>query len=184
MKKKKEFTLKTVTEIKVFILYLLDHIAYPIDHSTLINIIADTTSDISLSYDAALRELSVSAHLVYDEIDGEKYYMVSDMGKMVAKELYDTIDRELLEKSIAVAGKHLSFANSGVKTSASILEREDKRFTVTLAAEDNEGELLNMRLTVKSRLEAEKIRSNFESHPERIYRGMLYSVTGLSEYFS
>jgi hypothetical protein len=183
-KKKKDFTLKTITDVKVYILFLLDHLAYPIDHSSLIGIISESTHEISLGYDEALRELADSEHIVFDEIDGEKYYMVSEMGKMVAKELYDTLDKELLEKTQRTAGKYISFTNSGVKVRSTLSEREDKRYTVNLIAEDGEGELMNLTLTLKSRNEAERIMTNFENRPESIYRGVLISSTGFMEYFS
>ncbi len=184
MKKKKTFTLKTVTEIKVFILFLLDEIAYPIDHSSFIDILADTTKDISLGYDEALRELSESGHINFDEIGSERYYMISDMGKMVAKELYNTLDQDFLNESLKIARKYISFANGSVKTSATISECENKRFIVNLVAENSEGELLNLDLTVKTSLEADRIKANFEAHPERIYRGVLYAATGYTEYFN
>ena len=184
MKKKKEFALKTLTDIKVYMLYLLDHIAYPVAHSTLIEIVSDATSEISLDYDDALRQLVDSKHIMFDEVDGEKYYMISELGKMVSAELYDTLDGELLEKSLRTAGKYISFVNGGVKTSAVIKERDDRRFVVTLTASDGEGELMKMSLTVKSRSEAERIAANYEARPESIYRGFLVSATGLMEYFS
>ena len=48
MKKRKEFGLNTITDLKVFILFLIDHIRYPVDHSTIMKIIdvsADTDAD-------------------------------------------------------------------------------------------------------------------------------------------
>jgi len=184
MKKKNEFALKTLTDIKVYMLYLLDRIAYPVDHRTLIEIASDATSEISLDYDDALRQLVDSKHIISDEVDGEKYYMISELGKMVSAELYDTLDSALLEKSLRAAGKYISFANSGVKVSSSIKERDDRRFVVTLEACDRDGELMKMSLTVKSRTEAEKIALNYEARPEKIYRGFLVSATGFMEYFS
>ena len=79
MKKKNEFTLKTLTDIKVYMLYLLDHIAYPVDHSTFIEIVSDATSEILLDYDDALRQLVDSKHIIFDEIDGERYYMITEL---------------------------------------------------------------------------------------------------------
>lgn len=184
MKKKNDFKLKTLTDIKVYMLYLLDHIAYPIDHSALIEIVSESTGEISLEYDDALRMLADSKHINFDEIDGEKYYMISELGKLVSAELYDTLDKALLEKSLRVAGKYISFKGSGVKISSSVKEREDHRFVVNLVANDAEGELMNMSLTVKSRTEAERIAANYEARPEKIYRGFLVSATGLMEYFS
>ena len=184
MKKSNEFKLKSLTDIKVYVLFILDHIAYPIDHSTLIEIISESTGEISLEYDNALQGLADSKHINFDEVDGERYYMISELGKMVSAELYDTIDKTLLEKSMRVAGKYISFAESGIKVSSSVKEREDKRFVVNLVASDAEGEIMNMSLSVKSRMEAERIAANYEARPEKIYRGFLVSATGLMEYFS
>lgn len=184
MKKKKEFALRTLTDIKVFMLFLLDHIGYPIDHTSFIDIVSESTSEISLDYDEALRELADSGHIISDTVGGESYYMVSEMGKMVAAELYNTLDRNFLEKSLKAAGKYISFAKGGIRSRASISERADKRFVVTLSVENSEGPLMSASLTVKSLPEAELIKNNFEARPESIYRGLLFSATGRMEYFS
>jgi hypothetical protein len=184
MKKKNDFKLKSLTDIKVYMLYLLDHIAYPVDHSTLIEIVSEATGEISLRYDDALQGLADSNHINFDEIDGEKYYMINELGKKVSAELYDSLDAALLENSLRTAAKYISFKGSGVKISTSIKEREDHRFVVNLVVCDGEGEVMNMSLTVKSRMEAERIAANFEARPEKIYRGFLVSATGLMEYFS
>ena len=41
MKKSTKFTLKSLTEIKIFLLFLLDNIRYPIDYTTLSKIISE-----------------------------------------------------------------------------------------------------------------------------------------------
>ena len=89
MKKNKEPILNTMMDIKVFLLFLLDNIAHPIDHTTLMTIIMKNVDVLSFDYDECLRELVDSEHLYYDEVDGERYYMISDMGRFVASELYD-----------------------------------------------------------------------------------------------
>ena len=55
MKKGKNFRLRTLTDIKVFLLFLLEKIAYPIDKTTLIRIIAENTYMLSFEYDVAFR---------------------------------------------------------------------------------------------------------------------------------
>jgi hypothetical protein len=56
--KKKKFTLKTKTDIKVFLLFLLEYINYPIDKTTLLNIVVDNTEELTIDYDECLGELS------------------------------------------------------------------------------------------------------------------------------
>jgi hypothetical protein len=55
---------------------------------------------------------------------------------------------------------------------------------VTLRATDTVGEVLSASLTVNSREEAEKIKRRFESQPDAVYRGILFSATGILEFLS
>jgi hypothetical protein len=184
MKKKKEFKLKTLTDIKVFLLFLLDNIGYPIDHTSLIEMVSENTDEITMDYDECLRELADREHVLYDEVDSEKYYMISESGRSVAAELYDTIDKEFRERSIQIAIKRMSLAERGAVIKSSITETEGKRFSVNMQISDSQGELMNTTVVVTTRSEAERIRNNFESRPYSIYRAFLLSLTARPEYLS
>ena len=182
--KKKEFKLRSMTDIKVFLLFLLDNIGHPIDHSSLITIVAENTDEIIYDYDECLRDLADSGHVLFDEIDGEKYYMISETGRIVSSELYDSLDKEFRERSLRSAIKYISLSRSGARISTSITETEEHRFEVKLEAVDSLGKVMSLSLAVKSRSEAEKIRRNFETKPDMVYRGILFSATGRIEYLS
>ena len=184
MKKHKEFGLNTTTDLKVFLLFLLDNIRYPIDNTTIMSIVAENTDDISLDYEQCLGELSDSGHLIFDSDGGEKYYMISDKGRKVASELYDSLDQGFRERSLRSAIKHISLSKSGASIKAYIEETETHRFRVTMEAYDRYGDVMKASLTVNSRAEAETIKNNFESKPDGVYRGVLFSATGRIEYLS
>lgn len=182
--KKKEFELATTTDMKVFILFLLDNIGYPLEYSTLMDIVQENTDEISLDYDECLRQLVASSHLLYDEVGDERYYMISDKGRLVAAELYDSLDKGFRERSLRVAIKHISLSKSGAGIRASVTETETKRYKVTLEAFDKYGEIMSTSITVNSKNEAELIKKNYEAKPDGVYRGVLFSVTGKLEYIS
>ena len=184
MRKQKEFGLNTITDLKIFLLFLLDNIRYPIDRTTVMSIIEENTDDISLDYDQCLGELTDSEHLLFDEIDGEKYYMISDKGRSVAAELYDDLDKGFRERSLRSAIKHISLSKSGASIKAYIEETESKRFRVTLEAYDKYGDVMKTSLTVNSKAEAEQIKNNYEQKPDGVYRGVLFSATGRIEYLT
>ena len=77
MKKQKDFELKTTTDIKVFILFIMDNIGYPLEHDTIIKIVQENTDDITFEYDECLTQLAKSEHLLFDEVDGVRYYTPS-----------------------------------------------------------------------------------------------------------
>ncbi len=184
MKKNKKFGLNTVTDLKVFLLFLLDNIRYPVDRSTVMSIVEENTDEISLDYDQCLGELTDSGHILYDEVGAEKYYMISDKGRAVASELYDSLDREFRERSLRSAIKHVSLSKSGASIKAYIETTDTGRYRVTLEAHDRFGELMQTSLSVNSFAEAEQIKKNFESKPDGVYRGVLFSATGKIEYLS
>ena len=181
--KKKKFTLRTVTDIKVFLLFLLEHIRYPIDRTTLINIVSENTDEIIIDYDGCLTELADSGHIWEDEdTDGEKYFGITDSGTMVATELFDSLDSDFREKSLKSAIKHMSLSKRGAKATTSITEAEGGRYRVTLELSDQTGIIMSTTFVVFARSEAEKIRDNFTQRPEDVYRGILLSSTGRLEY--
>ena len=182
--KKKKFTLRTMTDIKVFLLFLLNNIGYPMDHTSVIGMVSENTEEILFDYDECLRELSDDGHLLFDEYNGEKYYMISDSGRMIASELYDSLDREFRERSLKYAAKYASLSKSGSSLETSVTELEGKRYKVTLTANDSRGEIMSTSIVVNSYEEAEKIRRNFEAKPDGVYRGVLFSVTGRMEFLS
>lgn len=181
--KKKKFSLRTVTDIKVFLLFLLEHIRYPVDRTTLINIVSENTDEIIIDYDGCLAELVDSAHIWEDEdTDGERYFGITDSGTMVAAELFDSLDPAFREKSLKSAIKHMSLTKRGVKATSTIDEAEGGRFKVTLKLSDQTGDIMNTTVVVFARSEADKIRNNFLQRPEDVYRGILLSSTGRLEY--
>lgn len=182
MKRDKDLILKTTTDIKVFLLFILDNIVDPIDRTTLFEIVEENTREISFDYDECLRQLVESGHLFYDEIQDERYYMISDKGRMVASELYDSLDSSFREQSLRSVLRHVSFAESDRRITSSITETPERRYTVTLGAYDRFGEVMSVSVTVNSRAEAERIKQSYEAKPDAVYRGVLFSLTGRFEY--
>ncbi len=173
-----------MTDIKVFLLFLLNNIGYPIDHTSVIGMVSENTEEILIDYDECLRELADDGHLLFDEYNGEKYYMISDTGRMIASELYDNLDKEFRERSLKYAAKYASLSKSGSSVDTAVTELEGKRYRVTLSAFDDRGEIMSTSIVVNSREEAERIRKNFEARPDGVYRGVLFSVTGRMEFLS
>ncbi len=184
MRKYKEFGLNTITDLKVFILFLLDNIKYPIEESTIMSIVQDNIDDISFDYEQCLNELADSGHLLFDEYEGIKYYMISDKGRMVSTELYDSLDEGFRERSLRTAIRYISFKNSGASIKSRIEDGDGGRHKVTLEVRDRFGEVMKTSLTVNSLAEAEAIKKNFEAKPDGVYRGILFSATGKIEFLS
>ena len=182
MKRKDGPVLKTLTDIKIFILFLLDNTGGALDFDTILSILEQSTGEITLDYDECIRQLTESEHIIPDTADGKTYYIISKKGRAVASELYDSIDETFRERSLRAAIRHISFSDGGREISASVTEGEDKRFHVNLSARDKFGEVLSLSVAVNSRVEAEAIKRGYEAKPDAVYRGVLFSLTGRVDY--
>ena len=184
MKKTSGFKLQNLTQIKIFLLSLLDSIRYPIDYTTLTKILIENIEELRIDYEESLRELADAGHLLFDDLDGEKYYMISETGRTVASELYETIDPELRESSLKCAAKYISLSGIGASIYSRIEPTDDKRFIVTLGAKDDRCEFFSLSLVTASRSEAERIRAQFEDKPDAFYRSILFCATGKFEFLN
>lgn len=184
MRKKKTQILRTMTDIKVFLLYVLDRVSFPMDDLTMSYIMVEHAPTFSMEYDEALVSLVESGHIHAERADGKTYYIINDLGRMVARELYDTLDPALRERSEACAAKYISLAERGGHVRSVIVPAENGRFFVELEVTDSEGVLFFIRIARESRAEAERVRENFEQRPNVVWRSLLFAATGKLDYLS
>lgn len=169
-------------DIMVFILYLLDSINYPLDYTTLHDVIVQNGYVGQFDFAECFSKLRERGHIIEDEQDGEVYYLISPTGKMVAAELQSNLLLSIREKSLKSALRLLSFRRRNAKFSSEVGERADGKFTLHCEITDPEGSLLNLDLCVPSRLQAEAMQKKFEKEPEGIYRRIVAIMAGDAEY--
>ena len=185
MKKKEPSKLKTILDIKIFLLFVLDNIKYPIEYSTIMRIVDENVETPTFDYHAALSELVSDELICTDEFQGKQYYAITAKGRPYAAELYDVLDESFRERSVKSAIKYTSLYDRGLNVDSSIEELPSRRFKVNVRILEKDGEeLMSTSFTVISRREAEKIRDNFYARPEGMYSGFLFAATGRMEYLS
>ena len=184
MAKTKEYELRSRTDIKVFLLFILDAIHNPVDYTTLRRILYENTAALSTEYDECLDELVDGGHIYSDTVEGERYFMLSESGRRLSAELYDTLDPAFRERSLRSAMKHLSLSDSGVSVSSVVTKTENARYAVHLVVTDKFGEIMNLTLTVNALSEADKIIASFSSSPAAVYRGVRFAATGRLGYLA
>ena len=80
MKKSKEFKLNTKTDLKIFVLFLLDNIRYPVDKTTVMSIVEENTNEIIIDNEEEaqqkivniIRKLEDSAEIVISRGGGDE----------------------------------------------------------------------------------------------------------------
>lgn len=199
--------LKDENEIKIFILYLLDKIGYPLDYPSIgsimmqdgiVNFFDFAQCFFSLVDAGHIREIIVDGDKESElsdsgESDASRYgaeedddeyessstvlYEVTDTGRQVARALSDNLMVTVREKSYRSALRHLSFAKKGAWVDQTYKPDGDG-YLVTCSIKDKTGTIMDLTVRADSEYQLRKMMNNYSEHPEVVFRGVVALLSG------
>ncbi len=178
----KNIQLTGKNEIKIFILFLMESVGYPLN-STEINEIS-VSDDVIGGFDFAecFSELISAGHVIGIEEDGETKYSVSDTGHTVAVHLQSKIHTDIRQQSVKTALRYFDIKKMKATLDFECEQRDDGLYDVTLILNEKGKEKMRIKLAVASIEFARKMKDTFYDHPDAIYRGLLSFVSGEVDY--
>lgn len=205
-------TFHSPQQVKVFILYLLEKVGYPLDYNDLATIIIRdgyvdyfdfVTYFHELLEDGHIKKISVPCNGAKDKPSEQKdengvtgpdnssdndaqtkdLYEVSETGRMIAKGLADDLlIAAVREKSYISAMRHLSLEKRGAVVDHRIEMVGDGTYIFHCSIKDCDGMAFDLALRADSYLQVSRMRMNFEDKPDVVYRGIIALVTGNVNY--
>ena len=174
----------SVRNVKIFVLYLMENINYPLDFVTINDIVMQTDYVMYLDFAEAFTEMLDGELIagVEGEGEGETLYVVTEKGKMVARELKSDLLPSILDRSLSAALRYLNFKKRGIAAKCVVEPTEDGRFSVTCLFTENRAVIFSQTVVVDTQNRAERMRENFYERPEAIYRGVLALMAGNVNY--
>lgn len=172
--------MKSSETVKIFVLYLMQNVGYPLDYITVGDMILETDYVIYLDFAQAFADL-VDADMVRAEgknEHGESLYIVTEKGRCVCEELGKSRTPIVLENALATALRYLDFQKRGVKTFSRIEELQDGRFCFICGMTEHGVVIMEDKIVVDSRVRAMQMEENFNKRPEAIYRGTTALLSG------
>ena len=166
--------------VKIFVLYLMQNINYPLDYVALNDIVMQNDYVMYLDFAESFHEM-LEADLVEEACKseaGDPMYIVTDKGKIVATELHSEILTSLLDKSLECALRYLDFKKRNVKISSRIEKREDGRYDVVCIIKENNEIIMQNTVVVDTVNRAQRMEDNFRDHPEVVYKGVMALLSG------
>ncbi len=170
------------SNVKIFILYLMDNINYPLSFTMLNDVIRQTDYVMYLDFSEALAEMVEFGLVSEDPADGEAMYEITKKGRIVVRELNTDILASILEKSMTAALRFLDFSKRGIETDCLIEKTPEADYKVTATIKEKGREIFRTSLHVTSYAEAEKMRKNFYERPEVIFKGVIALLEGSVDY--
>lgn len=172
-------------EIKIFILYLMERIGYPLSLNDVSSILYQENLASYFDCGDCFTELMDANHIVDsgEKNDaGDITYLVSPTGLKIATELSDKISPWIKEVSYRSAIRNLSFLKRGAKTDCKKTAIGDGKFSVHCEILEYGKKVLDLTIDVDSEKEADKILYNFPRKPEIVFRGTLALFSGDKNY--
>ncbi len=166
--------------VKIFVLYLMQNINYPLDYVTLNDIVMQNDYVMYLDFAESFHEM-LDADLIENcgENDaGDAMYVVTDKGRIVATELKSEILTSLLDKSLECALRYLDFKKRKIKISAKVEKTSDGRYNVICMILEKNEIIMQNTVTVDTLNRAERMEENFRDHPEIVYKGVMALLSG------
>ncbi len=188
-------TFHSPQQVKVFILYLLEKVGYPLDYNDLATIVIRDGYVDYFDFVTYFHELLEAGHIrrVGGDEDEENpgkerpldrdSYMVTETGRMIAKGLADDLLLAAVrEKSYISAMRHLSLEKRGAVIKHDIEQVGDGTYIFHCSIKDCDGLAFDLDLRADSYMQASRMRMNFEDKPDVVYRGIVALVTGNVNY--
>ena len=170
--------LKDKNDIKIFILFLMKNIGYPLDCDTLNDVVVQDGIVSYFDFVECFAELLDTGNVSETMNGDETYYEITEQGIHVADSLEGNLLGILRDKSLKSALRLLSFKKRGSEIKCRSSELDDGRFKLTCSIIEQHDEVLNIELTVDNKVELEKMKYNFNDKPEVCYRGILAVLSG------
>ncbi len=175
-------------DIKIFILYLLQNIQYPLDFPTINDIVVQNEYVNYFDFAECFAEILDMGHII-EEFDedpqtGEKktLYRISPLGTAVVSQLQSGLLRSIRESSLKSAMRLLSFKKRGAQMRCTTSEREDGKFELECVITEMGKEILHISLADDSAARIERMKANFEERPDGIYKGIMALLAGEVDY--
>ena len=170
--------LKHDTDVKIFILFLMSTLRYPLTDEEVVDIM--TGDGFVADYDLSIcfSELCEMGHIIHEKIDGKDMYMISPLGLEVSASLEDSILSVVRKQSLQTATRYLSLRRRGAFVKSTVTHEGQGRYVVSCLIEDSVGEIGSFRLTVPTEAIAEQIKRHFCKNPEEVIKGVTTAATG------
>ena len=174
-----------MNNVKIFVLYLMRNINYPLDYVTINEIVMQTDYIMYLDFAVAFHEMLDGGLIKESGADpetGDPLYSVSDKGEIVAEQLKSDILTSILEQSLGAALRYLDFKRRQIKIASEAKTLADHTVDVTLTITEAGKTILKTTINVDSEHRANLIRENFRNRPEVIFRGSMALLSGKMDY--
>ena len=175
----------SMNNVKIFVLYLMKNINYPMDFVTINDIVMQNDYILYLDFAVAFHEMldgGLIEDIGKDPETGDSLYAVTKKGSIVAEQLKSDLLPSILDKSLNCAFRYLDFKRRGITVDYTYERCSDQTYNVTFIIREKDKILLQTTVNADSEYRLRTMCETFQSRPDVIYRGVIALLTGNVNY--
>ena len=165
--------LRDPSDIKLFILYLMEHIGRPLDFVEINDIVIQNGVVKPFDFCLAFPDLLETGHIRLTEENGHEWYSVTDLGRETERNLEGKILNVTKEKALenAILLLNMKKLNTAYRYHTKALL--GGKFLLNIHFSEGEDDVLSLSVVTDTLKEAENMEIEFERHPELVHRAFL-----------
>ena len=172
----------SLKNVKIFVLYLLDNINYPLEYSTITDIVMQTDYVLYLDFAEAFISMQELGLIEKIEEDGKELFVITKRGRYCSQEFRGEIVHTLLENALQKALRYLDFKKRGVEVRSWIERAENGKIQISFSLTEKGVRIFYQTLIVDHEERALRMQNNFSERAEDIYKGMIAMMEGNANY--
>ncbi|MBE6972917.1 MAG: DUF4364 family protein [Ruminococcaceae bacterium] len=159
-------------DLKLLVLYIINRAVAPITFNQLLELALCDAGVDYFSLTQAVNHLVETEHLT---AQGDRYE-ITEKGRHNCKICEETLPfsvRRRCDENLVAVNEQLQ---REAQIRGKLIPREDGTFTVSLALDDDAGNLFQLELLIPSREQGEALISRFKANPEQFYNTLVCNV--------
>ncbi len=181
-------SLQKKDDVKIFILYLLRHIGYPLSYATIVDLVLGGGAVGYFDFVECFGDLVETGNVLRcdpaaeGEFSTEEQFVITDQGRSVADSLSSELATYIRDKSLKRALQYLSFQRDGTDMKLDVRSLHDQRSIVHFSLTRKGETFFSIQLITDNEKQTEQIRRTVDSTPESVYKSILSLLAGDASY--
>jgi len=158
--------LREQSDIKIFILYLMERIGRPLNFVEINDIVVQNGVVRPFDFCLAFPDLLETGHVFVEEKDGTEWYSITEIGKEATRNLSNLVLHTTREKALQNAILLLNMKKTETEYRYHIESIPDGRYLFRLFFTEKKVDIISLSVVVDTKKEAENMQVQFEHHPD------------------
>lgn len=163
-------------EVRILICYLLDSTGIPMSKENLNYIFQINHLVNYFTFSEALTELIQSKHISVQQQGKEEFYRLNPLGKETAKLLKNSLPRSVRDRVVSTA-MELMVQLKKEEENEALIEPYKNGYRVHCIIHDDDIDLIEFKLFVPDKMQADIVREQFLRNPTHFYSKMIAYLT-------